>query len=106
MVRFYNGRWPVQPALYPLRGEIDRRARYADMNLQTHLFLVSAQATPNLTPVLDPETAPKRVILLVSPDMRRRADWMEALLRSRANTGCCAPPSMSARISAISSPAA
>ncbi len=53
------------------------------MNLQTHLCLVSAQATPNLTPVLNPETAPKRVILLVSQDMRQRADWLEAILRPR-----------------------
>ncbi len=53
------------------------------MNPNTQLCLVSAQATPNLTPVLDPQTAPKRVILLVSQDMRQRADWLEAVLRPR-----------------------
>lgn len=50
---------------------------------QTHLYLVSAQATPNLTPALDPTVAPRRVVLLVSPDMRQRADWLEAVLRPR-----------------------
>ncbi|MEY6433625.1 DUF1887 family CARF protein [Thioalkalicoccus limnaeus] len=49
----------------------------------THLCLVSAQPTPNLTPVLDPAVAPRRVILLVSPDMVRRADWLERVLKPR-----------------------
>jgi len=51
--------------------------------VSTHLYLVSAQATPNLTPALDPQVAPRRVILLVSPDMHRRAGWLEQVLRSR-----------------------
>jgi hypothetical protein len=50
-------------------------------NPATHLCLVSAQATPNLTPVLDPALGPQRVILLVSPEMERRAEWLEAVLR-------------------------
>ena len=49
----------------------------------THLSLVSNQATPNLTPSLDPAVQPHRVILLVSPDMQRRADWLEGVLRVR-----------------------
>ncbi|NEV65047.1 Card1-like endonuclease domain-containing protein [Thiorhodococcus minor] len=49
----------------------------------THLYLVSSQATPNLTPALDPAVAPRRVILLVSPDMSRRAEWLEAVLKPR-----------------------
>ena len=49
----------------------------------THLYLVSAQATPNLTPALDPALAPRRVILLVSPDMSRRAEWLETVLKAR-----------------------
>jgi hypothetical protein len=53
------------------------------MTMDTHLCLVSGQATPNLTPALDPETRPARVILLVSPDMRRRAVWLGRVLRSR-----------------------
>ncbi len=51
--------------------------------IDTHLCLVSAQATPNLTPALDPATAPRRVILLVSPDMQRRAEWLAAVLKPR-----------------------
>ncbi|MEA3274005.1 MAG: DUF1887 family CARF protein [Pseudomonadota bacterium] len=49
----------------------------------THLCLVSAQATPILTPALDPTVRPERAILLVSPDMQRRADWVAQVLRSR-----------------------
>jgi hypothetical protein len=45
--------------------------------------LVSAQATPNLTPALDPAVRPDRAILLVSPDMARRADWLQAVLARR-----------------------
>ena len=53
------------------------------MTMDTHLCLVSGQATPNLTPALDPQTRPARVILLISPDMRRRAVWLGRVLRSR-----------------------
>jgi len=53
------------------------------MTVQTHVCLVSAQATPNLTPALDPDTRPKRAILVVSPDMERRAGWLEGVLRGR-----------------------
>jgi hypothetical protein len=52
-------------------------------NPRIHLLLVSAQPTPNLTPVLDPSLRPERVVLLVSPDMVKRADWLEAVLRPR-----------------------
>jgi hypothetical protein len=55
----------------------------AASNQSTHLLLVSAQATPNLTPALDPAVRPDRVILLVSPDMTRRADWLQAVLARR-----------------------
>lgn len=51
--------------------------------LDTHLCLVSGQATPNLTPALDPRTRPARVVLLVSPDMGRRAVWLGGVLRAR-----------------------
>ncbi|WP_058558330.1 Card1-like endonuclease domain-containing protein [Thiohalocapsa sp. ML1] len=50
---------------------------------QAHLVLVSAQPTPNLTPVLDPAVRPARVVLLVSPDMEQRADWLAAVLVRR-----------------------
>lgn len=49
----------------------------------THLCLVSAQATPNITPTTDPRTSPRRVVLLVSPDMRQRAGWLGEVLRKR-----------------------
>ncbi|MCG6940639.1 MAG: DUF1887 family CARF protein [Thiohalocapsa sp.] len=48
-----------------------------------HLLLISAQATPNLTPALDPDVRPARVVLLVSPDMARRAAWLESVLAPR-----------------------
>lgn len=47
----------------------------------THLCLVSGQATPNLIPVMDHATAPRRVVLAVSPDMKQRADWLSAVMR-------------------------
>jgi len=51
------------------------------MKPDTHLLLVSAQPVPNLTPLLDDAVKPRRVILLVSPDMRQRADWLEAIIK-------------------------
>ena len=47
----------------------------------THLCLVSAQASPNLIPVMDQEIAPRRVVLAVSPDMRKRGSWLSAVMR-------------------------
>lgn len=44
------------------------------MNLATHVCLVSAQATPNLTPALDRELKPHRMVLVTSPDMRQQAE--------------------------------
>ncbi len=52
--------------------------------MKTHLYLVSSQATPNITPALDVAMRPERVILLVSPDMRTRADWLEQVLKASA----------------------
>jgi len=49
-----------------------------------HLCLVSQQATPNFIPVLDHRFRPKRVILVVSPDMRERARWLESALTQRS----------------------
>lgn len=51
--------------------------------MTTHVCLVSSQPTPNLTPLLDPATAPERIILVVSPDMKRRADWLTAVIQPR-----------------------
>ncbi len=49
----------------------------------THVCLVSTQATPNLAPYIDPGFAPKRLILVVSPGMEQRADWLEVALHGR-----------------------
>jgi len=51
------------------------------MNPDTHVILVSGQPTPNITPVLDPELKPHEVIMVVSPDMRERADWLASVLQ-------------------------
>lgn len=51
------------------------------MKFDSHLCLVSTQATPNLTPALDADLRPRRVVLAVSPDMRERAGWLEAVLK-------------------------
>lgn len=45
-----------------------------------HLALVSRQATPNITPALDPDFRPREVVLLVSPDMVQQADFLEEVL--------------------------
>ncbi|MEW5891280.1 MAG: DUF1887 family CARF protein [Pseudomonadota bacterium] len=49
----------------------------------THICLVSAQATPNFIPALDSRFRPKEVILLVSVDMQERARWLETVLKQR-----------------------
>jgi hypothetical protein len=51
------------------------------MRFDTHVILVSGQPTPNITPALDPDTKPSEVVMLVSPDMSRRADWLANVLR-------------------------
>ncbi|MGZ0020550.1 Card1-like endonuclease domain-containing protein [Nitrosomonas sp. wSCUT-2] len=45
-----------------------------------HLCLVSDQATPNLTPALDPDFRPKTVTLATSPQMQEKADWLSNVL--------------------------
>ena len=47
----------------------------------THLCLVSAQATPNLLPVLDKRWRPQRVILGTTPEMQKAADAIAGVLR-------------------------
>ena len=51
--------------------------------MTTHLCLVSAQVTPNLTPLLDPAIRPDHVILAVSADMQRQAEWLEQFIKPR-----------------------
>ena len=53
------------------------------MTIDTHLILVSAQAVPNITPVMDERFNPKNVVLLVSPDMANRAEWLEQIYIKR-----------------------
>lgn len=48
-----------------------------------HLILISAQAVPNITPILDERFRPQQVIMLVSPDMEKRADCLEQIYRPR-----------------------
>lgn len=52
----------------------------------THVCLVSGQATPNLTPVLDPSFAPKHVVLLVSADMGPRAKALGQVMKRHGVT--------------------
>ena len=47
---------------------------------KTHVCLVSQQATPNLASALDKTLAPKQVLLVVSSDMKQRAQWLEGVL--------------------------
>ncbi len=54
--------------------------------MKTHLCLVSAQPTPNLTPVLDPATRPRQVVLLVSRDMEKRAAWLAQVIEQKGVT--------------------
>lgn len=53
------------------------------MDITTHLILVSAQPIPNLTPVLDERFKPKKVIMLVSPDMEQRSQALEKIYKPR-----------------------
>ena len=41
-----------------------------------HVCLVSAQAAPNLLPILDSEFKPKKAIFLVSKAMKQRAEYL------------------------------
>ena len=47
----------------------------------THVCLVSAQAAPNLLPLLDDQLKPRKVLLLVTPPMKERAQWLTAAIK-------------------------
>ncbi len=49
-----------------------------------HVYLVSEQAAPNITPALDPTVSPDQVTLVVSPGMQQRAQWLSRVLREGA----------------------
>ncbi|SDH36069.1 Card1-like endonuclease domain-containing protein [Nitrosomonas sp. Nm132] len=53
------------------------------MKFDSHLCLVSTQATPNLVPALDPSFQPSVVTLAVSEDMQEKACWLEKVLREQ-----------------------
>lgn len=44
------------------------------------MCLISEQATPNITPVLDPGFKPEELVMVVSPYMTERAEYIEAVL--------------------------
>ncbi|WP_177198134.1 Card1-like endonuclease domain-containing protein [Nitrosomonas communis] len=54
------------------------------MKFDKHLCLVSAQATPNLAPAVDPSFQPSVVTLAISGDMREKAQWLEEVLKERS----------------------
>lgn len=49
----------------------------------THLCLVSAQATPNLLPVLDEAWRPRRVVLACSAQMKDQAQALRSVLQTK-----------------------
>ena len=49
----------------------------------THLCLVSAQATPNLLPVLDETWRPRRVVLACSSQMKEAAQALRSVLQTK-----------------------
>ncbi|WP_064039003.1 Card1-like endonuclease domain-containing protein [Methylomonas koyamae] len=53
------------------------------MKPTAHLILVSAQPIPNLTPMLDDAIKPQKVLMLVSPDMRERANALASIFKPR-----------------------
>ncbi len=53
------------------------------MKPDTHFCLVSAQPLPNALPALDPNLGARRVVLATTPDMTRRAEWLESVFRPR-----------------------
>lgn len=53
------------------------------MQFKTHFCLVSAQAAPNLLPLLDDAIKPEKVVLLVTPQMKARADYLESVIKPR-----------------------
>ncbi|MDD5028991.1 MAG: DUF1887 family CARF protein [Rhodoferax sp.] len=51
----------------------------------THLCLVSAQATPNLLPLLDDTWRPRKVVLACSAQMKHAALALRSVIQSKAN---------------------
>lgn len=53
------------------------------ISFKTHFCLVSAQAAPNLLPLLDAKMKPEKVVLLVTEPMRQRAAYLESVIKPR-----------------------
>lgn len=53
------------------------------MKYDTHVCLVSAQATPNLIAAIDEQWRPRRVVLATSSEMSAAADYLERVLKRR-----------------------
>ena len=51
------------------------------MSTDIHVLLISDQATPNITPLLDPALRPAEIALVTSPDKARQAEWLEQALQ-------------------------
>lgn len=51
------------------------------MSRDYHVYLVSYQATPNVTPALDQKTRPAAVILAVTPTMQLQAERLKTILQ-------------------------
>jgi len=49
----------------------------------THVCMVSAQAAPNLLPLLDEALKPEKVLLLVTPEMRQKGQWLADVIKPR-----------------------
>ena len=57
----------------------------------THLCLVSAQATPNLLPVLDDAWRPRRVVLACSAQMKDAAQTLRSVIQTKGWRHCRGP---------------
>lgn len=60
-----------------------RRREHRQIMNKIHLVLISAQAVPNITPILDDRFRPDQVIMLVSKDMEHRAGHLEKIYKPR-----------------------
>lgn len=56
------------------------------MKNTVHLVLISEQAVPNITPILDKRFRPDQVIMLVSSEMSVRADHLETIYKAKGIT--------------------
>ncbi|HHJ38412.1 MAG: hypothetical protein AXA67_13240 [Methylothermaceae bacteria B42] len=54
------------------------------LSIPHHVYLVSEDAAPNITPALDRTLRPTEVTLVVSPDMNQRALWLSRVLKQAA----------------------